>query len=120
MTANITQASGTLFTVNVSGELKKHEYEGLQAVAEKLMAKAGPIKILLIVEDFAGWERGVDWGDLDFMMAHEDDIGRIAVIGEERWRDDLLMFLGAGLRGAGVLFFPPEQRELAEAWLESD
>lgn len=70
MTASIIRASNNLITVNVKGQLKKHEYEGLQRQAEQRIAQAGPIKILLIVEDFAGWERGADWGDLNFMEEH--------------------------------------------------
>ncbi len=43
---------------------------------------------------------------LDFLH-----IEKIAVVADEKWRDQLLMFLGAGRRQAPVMFFFPGEEE---------
>jgi len=32
--------------------------------------------VLVIVEDFKGWERGADWGDLTFFLEHDKEIDK--------------------------------------------
>lgn len=120
MTAATIETPGNLLTITVRGQLKKEEYDRLLRQAEPIIGQKGRIKLLIVGEGFAGWERASGWGDLGFMMEHDDDIGKIAVVAEERWRDDLLMFLGAGLRAAPVCFFTPDQLELARAWLADE
>lgn len=117
MTATVTENSDKLLAVKLTGQLKKAEFDRLLAGAESAIAQAAQARILIVAEDFAGWERDAGWGDIDFMMEHDDDIDKIAVVAEERWRDDLLMFLGAGLRAAEVAFFTPAGMDLARAWL---
>jgi hypothetical protein len=41
--------------------------------------------LLAILEDFQGWERGVDWNDLEFTISHGGEIAKIAIVGEPRW-----------------------------------
>ena len=42
---------------------------------------------------------------------------RIAVVGEERWRDEMMAFLMAPFRAAEVRYFTSEELAKAEAWL---
>lgn len=117
MTIAILENSDALLAIKVAGQLGKDEFDRLQAGAEKAVAQPRPVRLLILAEDFGGWERGRDWGDVSFMMEHDADIGKIAVVAEERWRDDWLMFMGAGLRAAEVGFFTPSQTARARAWL---
>ncbi len=117
MTTAILENSEQMLAVKLTGQLKKEEFDRLLAGAGNAIAQSGQAKILIVAEDFLGWERAAGWGDIDFMMEHDDDIDKIAVVAEERWRDDLLMFLGAGLREAEVAFFTPAGMDLARAWL---
>src|SRR5207249_3317473 len=55
-------------------------------------------RLLVIVENFEGWERGADCGnDLDFMISHGGKISKIAIVAEPRWEtlalDSCLLFL---------------------------
>ena len=55
--------------------------------------------------------------DLDFQASHGNDIARIAIVGDERWRDDALLYVGKGFRRTGITFFTPDALEAAKAWL---
>jgi hypothetical protein len=74
-------------------------------------------RLLAILEDFEGWERGADWDDLDFLISHSGEIAKIAIVAEPRWETHALAFAGAGIRRAPVKFFPPEELAKARTWL---
>jgi hypothetical protein len=89
-----------------------------QAETEKVFA-TGKIKLLLLLDEFAGWEPGEEWGDVSFFFKHDPDIEKIAVVGESRWRDEMQMFLFADYRQAEVRFFAETDLEPARVWLMS-
>lgn len=78
---------------------------------------SGKVRVLIRLEGFAGWEPGEQWGDVSFFFRHDKDIERIAVVGDPRWRDQMLMFLFADYRQAEARFFPETDLETARAWL---
>lgn len=78
------------------------------------------VKILVLAEEFSGWGKEGDWGDLTFMYGHDAQIEKIAVVAEDKWEDDILMFLGAGRRQAAVEFFSTGETQAARDWLQSE
>ena len=52
-------------------------------------------------------------------MELRDAIQRIAIVGNERWRAEMLMFAAADLRRAPVEFFPEGELTKARAWLSA-
>jgi hypothetical protein len=48
---------------------------------------------------------------------HDENIEKIAIVGDEKWRDHALAFAGAGMRKAAVRFYPPSEIAQARAWL---
>jgi len=97
--------------------LKQSEFAAEQSdIGEKIDIGAKP-RLLAILEDFQGWERGADWNDLDFLVSHSGEIAKIAIVAEPRWETQSLAFAGAGVRRAPVRFFPPDQLAAARAWL---
>ena len=106
--------------MRMSGTLKRSEFAAQQdALADRIDAGSKP-RLLVIVENFDGWERGADWNDIDFMISHGGEIARIAIVAEPRWETHALAFAGAGIRAAPVKFFQPNELPQARAWLESD
>ena len=104
-------------TLRISGILKRDEFAAAQAeLARKIDAGAKP-RVLVIGENFEGWERGADWNDLDFLFSHSGAIARIAVVADPRWEVHALAFAGAGVRRAPVKFFPPNELAQARTWL---
>lgn len=118
MSALFTKESEDLFVVSVEGILATNELKEIQDKVSAVIDHDLETKILLLAENFSGWAKdGGDWGDLDFMLEHDSYIQKIAAVTSENMRDDVLVFLGAGMRKASVEFFPVGEEEKARDWL---
>ena len=102
----------------ISGVMTPEDQQGLEDMAARLIDAGQTISLLVTLEDFQGWKKDPAWdSDLDFQASHGNDIARIAIVGDERWRDDALLYVGKGFRRTGVAFFTPESLDAAKAWL---
>jgi hypothetical protein len=117
----LTNAGDNVFRVQLQGMLRKADLDRCQAQLASEMRRLGPVRLLFVLDGFGGWEPGDNWSDLSFYARHGDLIERIAIVGEEKWRSEALMFAGADLRRAKVEFFagPPASTEDARVWLTS-
>ena len=120
MAFTIIDASGPIISAKISGELSKSEVSQMQAAALEAIRRCGKISALFILENFAGWKRDGGWGDITFLTEHDKDISKIAVVGEEKWRDLVYAFLAKGFRQAAVEYFLPAELVNARAWLGTD
>jgi hypothetical protein len=117
MPATIQRESNNVYLLRISGTLLRAEFGSAQdQTASEIDAGVKP-RILAVLENFQGFERGADWGDLEFLFSHSNEIATIAIDGEPRWEPDALAFAGAGFRRAPVKFFPAGQEAQARAWL---
>lgn len=117
MPAEIRYEPDDIWVLQLSGLLKQSEFVAMQkSIAAKISIGHKP-RILAILENFDGWERGTDWNDLDFLLSHSAEIARIAIVGERHWEVPGLAFAGAGVRRAPVKFFEPGELAQARAWL---
>jgi hypothetical protein len=117
MSANLEHHNDRLLVLRVSGELKKSELDAAQSEFVQKIAAAGTVKLLVLLENFTGWERGEQWGDTDFFFSHRNDFEKIAVVCDPRWEAQVLAFTGAGLRKGPVKCFPATSESEARAWL---
>jgi SpoIIAA-like len=101
----------------ISGTLKRSEFAAEQSRLARQIDTGSKPRLLVILENFEGWERGADWNDLDFMISHGGKITKIAIVAEPRWEPLALAFAGAGVRRAPVKFFSPNELEQARRWL---
>lgn len=120
MAFTIIDATGPIISAKISGELGKSEVSQMQAAALDAIRRCGQINALFILENFHGWKREGDWGDISFLTEHDKDIGKIAVVGDEEWRDLVYAFLAKGFRQAAVEYFLPADLAKARAWLGAD
>ncbi|HXL09271.1 MAG TPA: STAS/SEC14 domain-containing protein [Candidatus Bathyarchaeia archaeon] len=87
--------------------------------AKQTIAREGKIRALMIAEGFEGWERKADWGDVSFMMEQGQHIEKMAIVGDEKWRDDALAFTAKGFRPTAIEFFPASRINEARIWLNA-
>ena len=120
MAFTMIDAAGPIVSAKISGELSKSEVGQLQSAALEAIRRCGKISALFILEDFAGWKPDSGWGDLTFLTAHDHEIAKIAVVGDEQWRDFVEAFLAKGFRQAAVEFFLLGELAKARAWLAAD
>jgi hypothetical protein len=106
-----------VYVLRISGALKQAEFAAGQQQFARKIDKGSKPRLLALLENFEGWERGADWNDLDFLVSHSGDIAKIAVVADPRWEVQALAFAGAGVRKAPVKFFPPDELAKARAWI---
>ncbi len=93
------------------------EYAEAQKVAIEAMQQSGKIRLLVLAETFKGWSDSPSWFDVSFQSERDQQIEKIAIIGEERLREKIEMFVGKGFRPVDIHFFPPSQEAEARAWV---
>lgn len=119
MPVEIIDASGKLLQIKVRGMLKKADYDRIIQIAKQAIAREGKVRALAIVEGFEGWERHEDWGDVSFMMEQGQNIEKMAIVGDEKWRDDAFAFTAKGFRPTAIEFFPASRLTEARVWLNA-
>lgn len=118
MGATIERDNSGIWVVKVSGALRKEELDAVQAAGLKGMVTDEDARVLVIVEDdFRGWVGSEEWNDMTFFVRHGGRIEKIAIVGNPKWEERMLMFAGAGFRRAPVRYFTQEQLAEARAWL---
>lgn len=110
---------GNVITVHIRGLMLLADQKALQNLARDFIKRGLQPRVLVISEDFEGWEKSEDWGDDDLWLEQGNEIAKIAIVGEERWKESFLMFVGAGLRSTEIKFFAPALAAEAEQWLRA-
>jgi hypothetical protein len=117
MSAEISNVSGSVLTLKVSGKLTQAELAAVQKSAGDIIREQGKVRILVLTEKFQGWERAGDWSDFSFQEEHDANIERMAIVGERKWEDLALIFTANGLRRFPIEYFEPAQLAAARGWL---
>jgi hypothetical protein len=118
MPITLQHESANFYRLEMSGWLSKPEFDRCSESLATEIRRIGPVRLLVVLSQFEGWEQNPNWGDLSFFVAQGDSIDRIAIVGDERWRGETLMFASADLRRAPVEFFSsPNALVEARAWL---
>ncbi len=107
-----------LITLKISGLLKRAEIAQAEKVAIEAMGSAGKVRILIIIESFQGWDNKGNWGDVSFQSQYDEQIEKIAMVGEKRWQEMAEVFVGKGLRSMDIRFFAPSEIDVARAWIK--
>ena len=119
MPVKIEHQPDDIYVLRMSGTLKQSEFGAEQSALARDIDTGSKPRLLIVLENFEGWERNADWNDLDFMISHGGKIARIAIVAEQRWEALALAFAGAGIRRAPVKFFAPTELEQARSWLSA-
>jgi hypothetical protein len=109
-----------LFAIEVKGILTFEELTEFQNNARVEIDRGKKVKVLAIFTEFTGWGTEGDWGDLTFMYEAEPYIEKIAVVTTAKWKDEILMFLGAGRRQTPVKHFFEDNAQDARDWLATE
>ena len=120
MSVTFTKEADDLFVISVQGIFTFDDLKEVEKSAREQIDRNQKVKLLVLAEDFTGWGKEGDWGDLTFMYEYDSCIEKIAVAAEANWKDQMLMYLGAGRRQAQVEFFFEDEAEDARDWLGGD
>ena len=106
-----------VIALKLSGKLHDEDYDRFVLLVEQAIANEGKTRMLLIFEDFYGWNPHALWDDIAFEAAHHDRIERIAMVGDADWRSWMDKVSGPFSK-ASVQQFAPDAEADARAWLE--
>jgi hypothetical protein len=118
MSVIFTKEPENLFVIRVNGILTFNDQKEVENRVSTEIDRSRKVKMLVLTENFSGWSKEGDWGDLAFMNENDPYIEKIAVVADKKWQDQILMFTGAGLRQASVKFFSSGEEENARDWLQ--
>jgi len=119
MACEIVGIDGAVLQVRISGLMLVADQNTIQSEGRKLFGQGVKARLLVILENFQGWEKSADWGDVGFMLAHGNDMEKIAIVGDAKWKDQVFAFLGKGLRTTEIEFFSPAAAPEAHSWVRS-
>ncbi|WP_269522476.1 STAS/SEC14 domain-containing protein [Coraliomargarita parva] len=117
MTAILKDSQDDYILVHVSGWITKTELDAINQQVAKIMETETAIRMLIHLVDFKGWVKGDDWGDTTHLAAFGNRIPKMAIVGKEQWKEDSLLFMGAGYRSTEIQYFIPENESSALLWL---
>ena len=115
MTYAVNQDQDGVLHVRISGLMHVADQRGIQAAIAGLPKDEGGLRVVAELDDFRGWEKDEAWGDLGFLLDNGNRVARMALVGEERWRERALMFVGKGFRSTAIEYFPGT--DAAEDWV---
>jgi CTP synthase (UTP-ammonia lyase) len=119
MAFEIVKTDGAVLHIRIQGVMQLADHQAIQAVAKKLIAQGLKPRVLVTTVDFQGWQKGADWGDMSFLSDYGNDIVKMAIVGDEKWKDQVFMFVAKGLRKTAVEYFPANALTQAEAWVRA-
>jgi len=119
MAIELIELSGNVLMVIVSDKLSQPELAEAQRECAKIIASKGRLRIIVMTEDFQGWESGGDWGDLSFQQEADPQIERMALVGDKKWKDLALAFVGQGFRDFQIEYFERGELAKARSWIMS-
>ncbi len=100
----------------VTGKFTGGEMRAFAERIDAVVAEAGPVRLLVELEDFRGIELDVLRQKAKFAFAHLRDIERMAVVGDRAWEEWWVTIAGA-LSPTETRYFDEDDIDAAWAWL---
>ena len=119
MAYKILEIDDAVISVRVTDLLRLADQQAVQTLATELIEQGKKPRLLVVVDHFQGWERNAKWDDVGFLVEYGDDIEKIAIVADERWKDQAFMFTGKGFRATDIEFFPLSALQQAEQWVRA-
>jgi hypothetical protein len=117
MACTIVDREGSRITIKISGKVKRAELYQVEKEAIGVIRAEGKVRLFVLLEGFQGWDNAGDWEDTSFQNQYDDQIEKIAIVGDRRWQELVEVFVGKGLRSVDIRYFTPSQTALARAWI---
>ena len=107
-----------LIVLRSSGLLMRQEVDSIKRqVCSRMRSHGKQFVMIFIDSSFADLEAFATWEDIEEDAFIQQNIVRLAVIGDLRWRDRALLFFINAIGCFQVDYFKTEHEPLARAWL---
>lgn len=113
-------ANSDILELKVVEKMTGADLEHLEPVVKKHIKESDHPRLLILMEDFRGWEDAAAfWKDLKMDTEYITDFDRIALLGDADW-EKWLTKLFEPVSPTEIKFFEPHQIEHARKWLLED
>jgi hypothetical protein len=107
---------GKFLVVRLTGKLHKSDYQHFVPPVEQAVQKHGKVRIIVVMQNFHGWDAGALWEDIKFDVKHFNHIEKLAVVGEKTWEKWMVAFCKP-FTTATIKYFSIERQADARAWV---
>jgi len=104
-----------LVVYTVTGELSVAELDNVQQQTDTILKQGSDWKVLVVLQGFEGWKKEQGWGNTSLIDETDQNVVRMALVGEPQWRDEVEMFTLKGMRPLEIEYFTGESQ--ARSWL---
>ncbi|WP_432798499.1 STAS/SEC14 domain-containing protein [Poriferisphaera sp. WC338] len=95
------------------GKLKHEDYEQVVPEVEKMIEDRGKLRLVLLADEFEGWNLKAFWNELRFDARHRRDFTKVAIVGKEKWHNHAAKLSNLLMKGE-IRYFDIAQVD--EAW----
>ena len=114
----LSRSSGNVIGIRVDGLLTHADYQKVLPEMEDLIREYGAIRVFLEITGIPYATPKACMDDLEFDVAHNEDIERVAVIGNRAMHEWLAKLTALMFRDAEVEFFDSADGEKGWDWIE--
>lgn len=105
-----------IMKVSISGRLSVADQMAIKSQTVEYVAKNGTVRVVVHANNFEGWTNEKAWEEFGLQVSDEL-ILKMAIVADERFKDNALMFVGKGFRSFPIEFFGENQLRQAIHWV---
>jgi len=117
----LSQSTGNVLAIRVSGKLSRLDYRGALAPRiEALLTRFPTLRVLFLLDEtFRGWSLAGAWANTVFDFRHRRDFDKIAMVGAPRWEEWCVRKPASLLIDGELRTFRRDQLDRAWEWLQT-
>ncbi|MDP6572340.1 MAG: STAS/SEC14 domain-containing protein [Rhodospirillales bacterium] len=112
----LAQNAANVIGIKATGRLSDADYREFMPRLEAIIDEFGPLRLLVDLEGFEGWDLRAAWDDLAFGVKHWGDFKRLALVGDRAWEEMAARAMDR-LMPAQVRYFDLSERDAAWEWI---
>lgn len=98
-------------------KLTDDDYERLIPLLEEKVRSYGKIRWYFEMKEFEGWSLSAMWRDLKFDFSNNENLERIAMVGNKDWEKQLTLLMKP-FTGATIQYFDSSEKDEAKNWIK--
>lgn len=113
------ETEGNVLVVKATEKLTAGDYEeAFIPKINQLIEEYGKVRVVvLLAENFSGWEIGAAWDDAVFGIKHRNDFEKMAVVGGSKWVQWATKISAHFMNGQAAVYDIPDFQS-AVAWVK--
>ena len=104
-----------LLVANLEGVVTADDQALLVAWVRDWIRRTGEVRVLVHLTRFAGWKVGASLDDSALWLRDDEQVSRMAVVGDRAWRVAVMTIVAQPLRRIPIEYF--ETEKAARQWL---